>query len=222
MNGLLLINKPVGITSFDVIRVLRRKTGVRKIGHAGTLDPLASGLMLMLFGTACKQAQALTKLDKRYAAEVQLGATSSTGDREGNLTAVSDRVPSRDEAEAALAQLTGEISQTPPVYSAIKIDGREAYKRARAGETVVMSSRQVTVYENRLVQYEYPMVGINARVSSGTYIRTLAEDVGKILGTGAHLSGLVRTEVGEYRLGDAVELDVADAETVAKKLFSIS
>src|SRR5690348_6158197 len=107
MDGLLLVNKPTGMTSFDVIRVLRRKTGVRKIGHAGTLDPQASGLMLMLFGTACKQAQVFSKLDKWYAAEATLGATSSTGDAEGQLSAVSDHVPTREEVEAALPTLTG-------------------------------------------------------------------------------------------------------------------
>jgi len=221
MDGLLLVNKPVGITSFDVIRRLRRSTGVRKIGHAGTLDPAAGGLMLMLFGAGCKQAMRLTKLDKRYVADIRLGMSSTTGDREGELTPVSDRVPEPAEVEAALRKLTGEITQVPPAYSAIKINGREAYKRVRAGEQVEIPSRQVTVYENRLVKYEYPRVEIDARVSSGTYIRTLAEDLGKLLGTGAYLNGLARTEVGEYRLEDAVELEGADSELVKAKLLDI-
>jgi tRNA pseudouridine55 synthase len=210
MDGLLLVDKPVGMSSFDVIRQLRRTTGVRKIGHAGTLDPLASGLMLILFGKACKQAQSLTKLDKRYRAIIRLGASSSTGDNEGVKTPVSNRRPSREEVEAALGSLTGEIRQTPPVYSAIKIGGKEAYKRARAGETVEMPSRTVTVYDNRLLRYEYPELELDVRVSSGTYIRTLAEDLGRILGAGAYLSGLTRTEVGDYRLGEAVALNEAD------------
>lgn len=221
MEGLLLVNKPVGVTSFDVIRQLRRATGVRKIGHAGTLDPLASGLMLVLFGTACKQAQLLTKLDKRYVAEVRLGATSPTGDAEGELEPVSERVPDLVEVELALDQLTGELEQTPPVYSAIKIDGREAYKRARAGEIVTMPSRRVTVYENRLVRYGYPAVELDTRVSSGTYIRTLAEDLGRLLGTGAYLGGLVRTEAGRYRLVDAVALDEATRALVAERLIAL-
>jgi tRNA pseudouridine55 synthase len=221
MNGLLLVNKPVGITSFDVIRRLRRSTGVRKIGHAGTLDPLASGLMLMLFGTACKQAQTLTKLDKRYVAQVRLGANSSTGDGEGELTAVSGQEPTREEVDAALSRLTGEITQTPPVYSAIKIGGQEAYKHARAGRSVEMPSRQVTVYESQLVSYAYPVLEVNTKVSSGTYIRTLAEDLGKVLNTGAYLSGLVRTEVGEYRLEKAVILDEADAAAVEMHLLDL-
>ena len=221
MDGLLLVNKPVGITSFDVIRRLRRSTGVRKIGHAGTLDPAASGLMMMLFGAGCKQAMSLTKLDKRYVAEVRLGSNSSTGDSEGELTPVSDRIPSVAEVEAALKQLTGEITQVPPVYSAIKINGREAYKRVRAGEQVEIPARRVMVYENRLVKYEYPRMEINAKVSSGTYIRTLAEDLGKLLGTGAYLAGLVRTEVGGYSLADAVELEAAGMALVAAQMLDI-
>jgi len=222
LNGLLLVDKPVGISSFDVIRILRRRTGVRKIGHAGTLDPLASGLMLMLFGTACKQAEQLTKLDKRYTAEVTLGSNSSTGDGEGEKTPVSDRVPTRTEIEEALTEFTGEITQTPSAYSAIKINGKEAYKRARAGETVVMPSRKVSVYENALISYEYPQLMISSQVSSGTYIRTLAEDIGKVLDTGGYLSGLVRDAVGDYRLDAAVSLDEMNFDLVQKALLSLS
>ncbi|HEY2004411.1 MAG TPA: tRNA pseudouridine(55) synthase TruB [Candidatus Saccharimonadia bacterium] len=221
MDGLLLVNKPVGITSFDVIRRLRRSTDVRKIGHAGTLDPAASGLMLMLFGAGCKQAMSLTKLDKRYVAEIRLGANSSTGDVEGEILPVSDRVPTLAQVEAALVQLTGEITQVPSVYSAIKINGREAYKRVRAGEQVEIPARQVMVYENRLVKYDYPRLEINAKVSSGTYIRTLAEDLGKMLGTGAYLTGLVRIEVGDYHLEDAVELEAADTAMVTARMMNI-
>jgi tRNA pseudouridine55 synthase len=217
MNGLLLVNKPIGITSFDIIRSLRRVSGVKKMGHAGTLDPLASGLMLILIGTATKQAGQLSGLDKRYGAVVTLGATSTTGDNEGEKTAVSDRQPSRDEVEAALERLTGEIEQTPSVYSAIKIDGKEAYKRARAGETVEMPSRRVMIYENRLVDYAYPRLELDCRVSSGTYIRSLAADLGELLGTGAYLGGLVRTEVGEYRLEQALALDEYDAPAVIEQ-----
>lgn len=221
-NGLLLVNKPVGISSFDVIRRLRRITGFRKIGHAGTLDPAASGLMLMLFGQACKQAQAFTKLDKRYLAEITLGATSSTGDREGELTSVSDNVPSQDEIVAALAQLTGEISQTPPAYSAIKINGQEAYKRVRAGEVVDMPSRVVQVYENHLLDYTYPMVQLECHVSSGTYIRTLAADLGDILQTGAYLSALTRTEAGEFLLAEAVDLEDLTPDAIRQVLRPIA
>jgi tRNA pseudouridine55 synthase len=217
----LLVDKPRGISSFDVIRRLRRQTGVRKIGHAGTLDPQATGLMLMLFGRACKQAGSLTKLDKRYVAEITLGATSSTGDLEGEITRINDDVPSREQVDAALAKLTGEITQTPPVYSAIKIGGKEAYKRARAGETIEMPARLVTIYENVIIRYKYPVLELDVKVSSGTYIRTLAEDLGKLIGTGALLSGLVRTEVGVFNLNEALKLENIDASTISENLIAI-
>jgi tRNA pseudouridine55 synthase len=222
MNGLLLVDKPHGITSFDVIRRLRRQTGVKKIGHAGTLDPLATGLMLMLFGTACKQAMSLTKLDKRYLAEVRLGANSTTGDVEGEKLPVSDRIPSEAEVTAALEQFRGEITQTPSIYSAIKINGQEAYKYARAGRTVDMPSRQVTVYELKLISYVYPVIQLEAKVSSGTYIRSLAADLGGVLATGAYLSGLVRTEVGEYWLSEAMVLNECTAKSVASNLIPLT
>lgn len=222
MDGLLLINKPIGMSSFDVIRRLRRQTGVRKIGHAGTLDPLASGLMLMLFGTGCKQAQMLTKLDKRYVAEIKLGANSSTGDNEGEKTLVSERIPTEEEISAVFEQLTGEITQTPPVYSAIKIDGKEAYKHARAGREIEMPSRQVTVYENKVLRYEYPIIELETKVSSGTYIRTLAEDAGKLLGTGAYLNGLVRTEVGPYGLAEALVLDEVNTAVAEQQMRQLA
>ena len=221
LNGLLLINKPLGISSFDVIRVLRRQTGVRKIGHAGTHDPLASGLMLLLFGRGCKQAELLTKQDKSYEAQITLGYNSTTGDNEGDKLPVSDRIPSLDEVLSAIAQLTGYITQTPSKYSAIKIDGKEAYKRARAGEEVKMPSRQVTVHSNELISYNYPVIELNSRVSSGTYIRSLAEDLGSILGTGGYLTGLVRTKVGDYDLVNAQVLDEVDFGVAEQHLLDI-
>ncbi|MBW3538149.1 tRNA pseudouridine(55) synthase TruB [Candidatus Parcubacteria bacterium] len=224
MDGLLLINKPIGITSFDVIRRLRRITapGKIKIGHAGTLDPLATGLMLMLFGAACKQAGRLSKLDKTYRAELTLGAGSSTGDAEGEKTAVSPRRPAIEEIERTLRRFTGQITQTPPIYSAIKIKGREAYKLARKGQTPKIPSRTVTVYSLVLTSYEYPTLTLEAAVSSGTYIRTLAQDIGQRLSTGAYLSGLVRTRVGPYELAQAVELEGATSQTVASALLPVS
>lgn len=209
MNGLLLIDKPKGITSFDVIRRLRRITGINKIGHAGTLDPMATGLMLMLFGTATKQAMGLTKLDKEYVAELTLGANSTTGDAEGERMPVSGKVPSEAEIKAALRKFTGQIVQTPSVYSAIKINGKEAYKRARAGETVEMPRRQVEVYETQLIRYAYPVVEFRALVSSGTYIRSLGEDIGGALGTGGYLTALKRTKVGKFTLANAHSLEDA-------------
>ncbi len=220
MNGLLLVNKPVGITSFDCIRKLRRTTGVKKIGHAGTLDPAAHGLMLLLFGTACKQASTFSKLDKTYDAQIELGKNSTTGDREGELTNISERQPDQAEIERTLKLFIGEITQIPSKYSAIKIDGQEAYKRARRGEEVTMPSRQVMINSIDLLTYNYPYLEIDTSVSSGTYIRSLAEDIGKELGTGAYLADLTRTSVGEYHLKDAVELD-SEPEIIERKLISL-
>jgi len=220
MNGLLLVNKPAGISSFDCIRKLRRTTGVKKIGHAGTLDPAATGLMLILFGTACKQASTFSKLDKTYTAQIKLGQNSTTGDREGELIDVNNRVPQEDEIKRTLELFKGEITQTPSKYSAIKIDGQEAYKRARRGEEVVMPSRQVAVNSIDLISYKYPYLEISADVSSGTYIRSLAEDIGKELGTGAYLSALERTRVGEYGLDGALDLN-SEKEKVAAHLLSL-
>lgn len=220
MNGLLVVDKPAGITSFDCIRKLRQITGERKIGHTGTLDPMATGVMILLFGTATKQAAQYSKLDKTYEAEITLGATSSTGDAEGGLTKVNDRVLELATVESVLAKFTGQITQTPPVYSAIKVDGQEAYKRARRGEVVEMPSRLVTVYSVKLTDYQYPVINITADVSSGTYIRTLAQDIGEALGTGAYLSALHRTRIGEFTLDAAAELSDTK-ETIEKRLQAI-
>ncbi len=216
MDGLLLIKKPAGITSFDCIRHLRRTLGVKKIGHAGTLDPMATGLMIMLVGAATKQAQQFSKLDKTYVAEITLGATSTTGDREGEIVPHSQLQPSQAEIEAALESFTGEITQTPSIYSAIKVNGQEAYKLARKGQTPDMPARKVTINSIKLINYEYPLVRIEADVSSGTYIRSLAQDIGEKLGTGAYLSDLVRTRVGDYSLEQAAELEKAIADDLAQ------
>lgn len=218
MDGLLGLNKPKGPTSFDLIRQLRRITGVRKIGHTGTLDPLASGLMLMLFGAATKQAQNFSKLDKTYLAEITLGANSTTGDAEGELKPVSDRVPIRSEVDKLVKGMIGEIEQIPPIYSAIKVGGKEAYKLARQGKTVDLPARRVNVYELTIQDYSYPKLEIEAKVSSGTYIRSLAADIGQKLETGAFLSDLTRTKVGNYHLENALDLDQATPETIKKAL----
>lgn len=220
-SGLLLIDKPAGMTSFDIIRQLRRATGVRKIGHAGTLDPAATGLMLMLFGTATKQASRFSGLNKTYVAEMTLGQTSTTGDKEGELSAVSDQQPSQTEVETALQDFVGDITQTPSKYSAIKVGGVRAYKLARAGKEVAMPPRQVKVHEVKLLEYNYPIVRFEARVSSGTYIRTLAEDIGTNLATGAYLSALQRIEIGEYRIEAAHTLETVTDVTYEQDLITI-
>ena len=207
-NSVLLIDKPAGMTSFGVVARVRRRLSQQlgkkaKVGHTGTLDPFATGLMIIVTGKECRNAQQYSKLDKVYEATVRLGQTSTTGDPEGELSDVSAREPSVEEVQRALKGFVGEITQRPPQFSAIKIGGRRAYDLARKGEVVEMPERQVTVFSLELLEYTYPDVRIRVHVSSGTYIRTLAEDIGKVLETGAYCSALRRTKVAEFSVEDA-------------------
>ena len=211
---ILLIDKPAGMTSFGVVARVRRLLSQRaggkvKVGHTGTLDPFATGLMILLVGKGTKRSNEFLKLDKVYEAEIVLGATSTTGDPEGEITETTNRTDeiAKTELEATLAQFTGEIQQIPPAFSAIKINGQRAYKLARKGEEVIMPARTVTVYSLELVEYSYPVVKIRAHVSSGTYIRTLAEDIGQTLGVGAYCRELRRTKVGDYAIEQAASLN---------------
>lgn len=203
-----MIDKPAGMTSFGVVarvrRVLSVPAGKRiKVGHTGTLDPFATGLMVILAGKQTKNAEKYSKLDKVYEATIKLGIESSTGDPEGELTAVSGAVPTSQAILDVLESFKGSITQQPPAFSAIKIDGQRAYKLARAGKVVNMPSRKVTVYNLELSGYTYPFVKLVAHVSSGTYIRTLAEDIGRKLGTGAYTLELRRTKVGNFDIKNA-------------------
>ena len=211
-DGMVLVDKPAGITSFGVVARVRRRLSEQigkkaKVGHTGTLDPFATGLMLIVTGKECRNAMNYSKLDKEYEATIILGQTSSTGDPEGEITSVADIQPTRAQVEAALAQFTGEITQRPPMFSAIKINGRRAYDLARKGEVVEMPERQVTIYSLELIDYAYPAIRIRTHVSSGTYIRTLAEDIGSALETGAYCSELRRTKVAEFSVADATPVE---------------
>lgn len=212
-DSILFIDKPAGITSFGVVARVRRKLSQQlgkkaKVGHTGTLDPFATGLMIIVTGKECRNAMNYSKLDKEYEAVVRLGQTSTTGDPEGEILNVSDLRPTKEAVEAALEPFRGEITQRPPMFSAIKINGRRAYDLARKGEVVEMPERQVTVYELELLDYAYPDVHIRVHVSSGTYIRTIAEDIGKVLGTGAYCAELRRTKVAEWNVADAEPIEV--------------
>lgn len=211
-DSVLLFDKPTGMTSFGVVARVRRKLSQQlgkkaKVGHTGTLDPFASGLMIIVTGKECRNAMQYSKLDKEYEAVIRLGQTSSTGDPEGELTDVSGAIPSEQAVKEALTRFTGEIKQRPPMFSAIKINGRRAYDLARKGEVVEMPERQVTIHRLELIDYTYPDVRIRTHVSSGTYIRTLAEDIGKVLETGAYCVELRRTKVAEYKITEALNLD---------------
>ena len=210
MDGFLLIDKPVGWTSFDVVNKIRyiveaklpKRTGKKHfpVGHAGTLDPLASGLMIILLGSYTKQANQFSKLDKSYEFTAHLGLVSTTGDEEGDKTFVSDARPTAKELQAVVNKFTGLQSQVPPAYSAIKVAGQKMYKLARRGIEVKLEPRQITIYHLRITGYSYPYINLEARVSSGTYVRSLVEDIGKSLGVGAYTSNIKRTSIGEYEL----------------------
>ena len=206
--GLYLINKPRGRSSFSIVAQVRRLSGIKKVGHAGTLDPEAEGLLVVLLGKEyTKQAEKYSKLDKTYEFEIKLGEVSTTDDEEGDKTEVSGLKPTKAEIIKALSNYEGEIEQTPPVYSAIKIDGQRAYKRARNGEEVEMPTRKINIKSIELLDYKYPFASIKADVSSGTYIRSLARSIGEDLKTGAYCTKIVRTRVGEFSLDDALAVD---------------
>ena|SRR5690349_4610260 len=211
-DGILFIDKPAGMTSFGVVarvrRVLSGQAGKKvKVGHTGTLDPFATGLMILVTGKECKNAGIYTKLDKVYEATFRLGEASSTGDPEGEITPVSADTPTRETLEKTLKTFTGRITQRPPVFSAIKINGRRAYALAREGKEVEIPSREVTIHSLELLDYTYPEVKIRVHVSSGTYIRSLAVDIGEALGTGAYCTALRRTRIADWPLEDAQTLE---------------
>ncbi|MBR2998658.1 tRNA pseudouridine(55) synthase TruB [Candidatus Saccharibacteria bacterium] len=249
---IILVDKPAGISSFGAVAKVRARLRDEfghkvKVGHTGTLDPFATGLLILLSGKMTKKSGEFLKLDKVYEAEMKLGFVSSTGDPEGEITEViftkhgetspkeklshsrvsgeqiqhfsveglpevttedegaspvttgaSDPSPKRKDVEFILKKFIGEIEQTPPKFSAIKINGQRAYKLARKGQDFEIPSRKVTIYDIKILEYDYPMLKIRCHVSSGTYIRTLAEDIGKALGTGAYLTTLRRTKIGDY------------------------
>lgn len=210
---IIIADKPAGVSSFGVVARVRRQLSERagrkiKVGHTGTLDPFATGLMILLSGKFTRRAGEFSKLDKVYEANVCLGAVSTTGDPEGEITEQSvESIPSEDEIRQALKKFTGQITQTPPAFSAIKVDGQRAYKLAREGKPVEIPPRQVEIYQIELLSYEYPKLKIRAHVSSGTYIRTLAEDIGKYLKTGAYVTELRRTRVGDFDLENAIKIE---------------
>jgi tRNA pseudouridine55 synthase len=207
-DGIILVDKPAGMTSFGVVARVRRQLSQHfgrkmKVGHTGTLDPFATGLMILVVGKECKNAGVYSKLDKIYEATVCLGKKSSTGDPEGEIETVSDQQPSIKEITGVLKHFVGKIKQTPSAFSAIKVNGQRAYKLARAGQKVEIPEREVTVYSLNLIEYNYPNLKIRAHVSSGTYIRTLAEDIGVELETGAYCTQLRRTRIAQHSIDTA-------------------
>ncbi len=228
MNGYLLINKPPNWTSFDVVaktrNIAKQATGDKKfkVGHAGTLDPMATGLLIVLLGRATKQQDGFMKLDKTYRAEITFGSSSSTYDAEGELSVVDKNTQlSKSEVKEAVDKFTGKIEQIPPIHSAIKIDGQRAYKLAREGKKVELKARKVEIYSSKILSFMWPKVALEAEVSSGTYIRSLANDIGADLSVGGYLSGLIRTSIGEFNLADAVEMIDINPENISSLLIPV-
>lgn len=258
MDGeILLVDKPTGISSFGVVARVRRKLSEQagmvevkgkdgqvrmkrkkvKVGHTGTLDPFATGLLIILTGKNTKRANEFLKLDKEYIATLELGTISTTGDPEGRKLILMDsslsadaidkiddvlrekipeqivrEKPNKEAVEKAVQNLVGENWQKVPNFSAVKINGQRAYKLAREGKMVEMPVRKVQIYELEVLRYKWPELVIRCKVSSGTYVRTLGEEIGKRLGTGAYLTALRRTQVGDYRVEDAWQLDELTTE----------
>ena len=192
-----------------------------RVGHSGTLDPFATGLLVLLIGKYTKHSEQFLKLDKTYSATLILGKTSITADPEGEITSVSDKQPTQEEVVSVLNKFIGQISQTPPIFSAIKIDGQRAYKLARAGKKPKIEPRQVTIYDIKLIDYTYPELKIETKVSSGTYIRSLAVDIGESLGVGAYLNELRRTKIAQFNLDIAIEPEEVTTEALLDNLQQI-
>src|SRR3989338_4386716 len=231
--GFLLIDKPAGLTSHDVVDRIRRLTGEKRVGHAGTLDPFATGLLIVAVGReATREMKNFSGLDKDYEAIFLLGAESDTDDRTGKIEATSDkRQVTSDEIEMAMQKFIGEIDQVPPTYAAIKIGGKKMYEAAREGKPIVASPRHVTVHAFNLIEITplqplpslTPLLSLRVHIScsSGTYIRAIARDLGRALKTGAYVEDLRRTRIGPIPLTEAVPLSTLNTETVARYLLPI-
>ncbi len=225
VEGLLLVKKPAGVTSHDVVQILRRKLGLRRIGHAGTLDPMAEGLLVLLVGEATRHQQALQGHEKVYEATIRLGLKTNTGDAMGTPLGTA-AVPLLERAliSEALASFVGPLSQTPPAFSAVKVHGRPAYWWARRQQSVTLSQRTVQVFELSLLDHGPDSLAIRVHCSAGTYVRTLAESIAERLGTVGHLTGLVRTRIGAWSLEQARPLSwflEASAGAIIQQLVPI-
>ena len=212
LDGILVIDKPIGPTSHDIVALVRRLAATKRVGHGGTLDPFASGVLPLFLGRATRVVEFHVADSKRYRATVCFGASSSTDDLEGEMTPVTGPAPTRDVAEAALPGLTGTIQQRPPAYSAIKLGGRRAYAMARAGEAVELQPREVTIHALTMIDWDgsepdRPIAILDVACSAGTYVRALARDLGERLGSAAYLGALRRTAAGQFAETDAHSLD---------------
>lgn len=218
--GFILINKPAGISSHGIVNYLRRASGLKRIGHAGTLDPLASGLMILALGREyTKQLDKFIKLDKEYIADIYLGATSSSFDREQTTVSSYQGLKiKRKQIKQAILNYSGLIEQRPPIFSAKKIQGQRAYRLARQAKIVMPNIQTINIYAFKIIKYRWPHLKVKINCSSGTYIRSLAHDLGQTLGTGAYLYNLERTKINGFKLRQAVKIKKINSKNINKYL----
>ena len=208
ITGLLNINKPIGITSMDVVREIKKSTGIKKVGHGGTLDPMASGVIPIAIGTSTRLLEYILNGDKSYIATIELGRRTDTYDSEGKTVEKSDpQGISMDEIINVLSKFNGEMTQIPPMHSALKVQGKRLYELARSGTVIERPPRNVTIYEVSLEEFNTPNIVVGIRCSKGFYVRTFADDIGHLLGCGAFLSSLKRVSSGPFKIEDAMTLD---------------
>ena len=208
MNGIVVVNKPNGLTSHDVVDKVRKKFRIKKVGHAGTLDPLATGVLVMLIGKTTKLSRQFTSFDKAYRATMKLGVRTDTADTQGKVIATSSfNHITREQVEYALQKFIGGIEQIPPMVSAVRMRGKRLYELARQGIEVTRESRPITIHVLRLERFEPPLVEIYLECSKGTYVRQLADDIGSALGCGACITQIERTKVGEFSIEHSVKLE---------------
>ena len=219
--GFLNINKPKGITSFKVIIDLRKILQTTKIGHAGTLDPLATGVLVVGVGEALKLLEFTNNYEKEYEARITLGKTSSTYDGEGTIVKTSNKKPALKELKECIETFKGEIDQIPPIFSAVKIKGKKAYELARKGKEVNLEPRKITIKQIKIVSYKYPEMKLKISCSKGTYIRSLAHDIGIKLNTGAYLSSLKRTKVDKFTIKNSVDLKNLNKKNIRKYIIPV-
>ncbi|MCM8761578.1 MAG: tRNA pseudouridine(55) synthase TruB [Candidatus Omnitrophica bacterium] len=223
MDGILIVNKPQGMTSHDVVDFMRRRFGFKKVGHAGTLDPMATGVLVMLIGKSTKHSNSLSNEEKEYEATMTLGARSDTGDAWGKLEP-SGKLPDlrREDIEKVFAKFTGDIEQVPPMYSAIKMNGKKLYELARKGLSANPKARKIRIKELVITRIAMPEISFRVVCSKGTYVRQLCVDIGEEFGCGAYLSKLTRTRSGNCRIEESISMDElkgADIVFLGKKLF---
>ena len=218
IDGVLMLDKPVGLSSNTALQKARRALNAQKAGHTGTLDPFASGLLPLCFGEATKFSADLLHADKEYVASIKFGETTTTADVEGEIIETRPVDFTEEQLHKALESLTGEIDQIPPMYSALKKDGVRLYELARQGQEIEREPRRVTVYELELLSFNRPEAVVRVKCSKGTYVRVLGEDIGKILGCGAHLTALRRTKIADIYISEAVSLQEFEEADLAQRL----